>query len=452
MTVIDVCDVSKRYSLRTQRTRTFQQLFLDLFRRNREPRRETLWALRDISFSVDAGETLGIVGSNGSGKSTCLKLLTGILDPTRGRICVRGRVSALLELGAGFHPDLTGRENILLHGSVLGMGRREMQTRLDGIVAFAELERFIDTPVKHYSSGMYVRLAFAAAIDVEPDILLVDEVLAVGDHAFQGKCLARIHELKEKGVTIVLVSHDLQTVARVCDRTIWLDHGLLRDDGSTADVLDRYLLSVQDPGEAHPCRDEDVDRAEVLSDADEDPGFPPEEQPGRDTVAVPCEPKDPPPASGRWGSGEAEIGEVLFLDGDGNRTSVVTVGEPMTVVIRYEAGVGIEDPVFGVSLSRSDGLHMSGSNTHLAGVQIPSIEGAGEVRYSMDALHFLPGTYRVTVAIHSVDEARVYAYHDAGYQFAVQLGAVRERYGTVHVPGKWRHTPEPSAPTCGSQR
>lgn len=251
MPAIRINKVSKRFLLRRDRPRSFQELVVNgLMRRKRPSSDEVFWALRDVSFSVERGETVGIVGANGAGKSTCLKLLARILEPTAGTIEVEGRVSAILELGSGFHPELTGRENITLYGSILGLRRREMARRFDDIVAFAELERFVDIPVKFYSSGMYVRLAFATAINVSPDILLLDEVLAVGDQSYQRRCLARIHELKASDMTIVFVSHSLDAVGSLCDRALWLDGGVLREDGLTDTVVARYLQQVQERDQA----------------------------------------------------------------------------------------------------------------------------------------------------------------------------------------------------------
>lgn len=252
MPAIHVTNVSKRFLLRHDRARSFQELVVKGFRRRRQPNNdEVFWALRDVSFSADRGETVGIIGANGSGKSTCLKLLARILVPTAGTIEVEGRISALLELGSGFHPELTGRENITLYGSILGLRRREMAQRFADIVAFAELERFIDIPVKFYSSGMYVRLAFATAINVSPDVLLLDEVLAVGDLNFQKRCLARIRELKARDMTIVFVSHSLDAVMGLCDRAIWLDKGTLREDGPTEEVVAGYLRQVREKEQAN---------------------------------------------------------------------------------------------------------------------------------------------------------------------------------------------------------
>jgi len=236
---IEFENVSKRFILHHARPRSFQELVIGALWRSRS--REELWALNGVSFEVEQGEMLGVIGPNGSGKSTILKLISRILEPTSGSITVDGKVSALIELGAGFHPDLTGRENVYLNGSILGLSQEEMDVRFKEIVTFAELGRFIDMPLKIYSSGMYMRLGFAIAINVEPDILLIDEVLAVGDESFQKKCLAKIEEFKQQGKTMVFVSHALETVRKLCDKAIWLEEGEIQSMGNPDKVIYDYL-------------------------------------------------------------------------------------------------------------------------------------------------------------------------------------------------------------------
>ncbi len=237
--------VSKRFILHHERPQSFQELVVALAHRGSErARREEFWALRDVTFAVEHGEAFGLIGPNGSGKSTALKLISRILQPTSGRVTVDGRVAALIELGAGFHPDLTGRENIFLLGSIMGLTGREMRRRFDAIVGFAELEQFIDTPVKHYSSGMYMRLGFATSIHVDADILLVDEVLAVGDQQFQEKCFRAVEGLQKQGVTLVVVSHDPGLMRRFCRRLLYLDHGLPAAFGGVEEVLGTYLAHL----------------------------------------------------------------------------------------------------------------------------------------------------------------------------------------------------------------
>jgi lipopolysaccharide transport system ATP-binding protein len=360
--------------------------------------RKEFWALRDISVTVEEGEAVGIIGPNGAGKSTVLKLISRIIEPTSGEIEVNGRIGALLELGAGFHPDLSGRENIYLNGSILGLGRAEVNERLDDIVAFAELERFIDMPVRHYSSGMYVRLGFSVAVHTDPEILLIDELLAVGDAAFQRKCLDKIDELRRRGVTILFISHSADTVRSLCSRAIWLDEGHMIADGSAEAVVARYL-----------------DR--TWSEEKKDTSL--EAQSER-----------------RWGSGQVRITEVRLLNGQGQEKQRFHVGEPLTVEIQYKAERLVERPVFGLAIHRSDGTHITGPNTKFDGQELPPVRGQGVVRYTVASLPLLEGRYFISVAVHDWDDTEMYDYHDRLYPLRV---ACREgqRYGVVAMRGEW---------------
>jgi len=463
MPIIKVAHVSKRFRLQAGRPRSFQELLVSRFKP--EPLvgdNKQFWALRDVSFEVERGETLGIIGSNGSGKSTCLKLLTRILMPTHGTIDVQGRVSALLELGAGFHPELTGRENIYMNGAVLGLPRREMARRIDDVIAFAELERFVDVPVKFYSSGMYVRLAFAIAINVSPDTLLIDEVLAVGDQSFQDKCLERILELKNRGVTIIFVSHGLDAVRSLCDRAIWLDGGVLMEDGLTDMVVGRYLQHVHDKDEAEALTRRDAERAtraeaeaeaqaaatETAQQAEPASEAPATEQPSP-TEDAPGASADPMAQyQRRWGSREAEICDVTFRDRTGRDRLALTTGEPMTVVIRYNAHQRVENPMFGLAIHRADGLQINGPNNILNEFDIPFIEGQGEVHYTVDLLPLLEGAYYLTAALYDASGNHAYDHHALEWKFRVHNGAVAERYGAFYMPSHWQHLPAnaPAAP------
>lgn len=393
--------VSKKFVIHRERPRSFQEVAVNLFRNNRS--REELWAVRDVSFSVARGEALGLIGPNGSGKSTILKLISRILEPTEGDIQVNGRLSALLELGAGFHPDLTGRENIYLNGSILGLSRREMDAHFEDIVRFSELARFIDMPVKHYSSGMVMRLGFAIAIHVEPEVLLIDEVLAVGDESFQMKCLDKISELRGRNITIIFVSHSLDAVRELCDRALWLESGEMRRLGPTQQVIDLYRDSVT-------AREESRLAARHGEGAGE-----------------------------RWGSGEVEIIDVHFRDVAGRERHVFRTGEPMTACIRYCAHRRIDNPVFGVAIHRSDGLHVNGPNTRLAGYPIEYIEGEGEIRYAIEALPLLEGIYQFSATCYDYACVHPYDHHHRMYTFRVQRGAVREEFGVFHIPSHWEH-------------
>jgi ABC-type polysaccharide/polyol phosphate transport system ATPase subunit len=251
-------------------------------------RRPEIWALRDVTFEVGVGEVLGVIGRNGAGKTTLLKILSRITEPTEGRARVRGRVGALLEVGTGFHPELTGRENVFLNGAILGMTRREIGARFDEIVAFAGVERFLDTPLKRYSAGMYLRLAFSVAAHLEPEIVVVDEVLAVGDADFQRKCLGQMSELHRSGRTVVFVSHDLGAVGQLCERAIWLDRGVVKDDGPTHRVLDNYLKSSIPEQARVDFPDDPSRRAQLVSVQLIDEGGEPVEIARRDEPLVVC--------------------------------------------------------------------------------------------------------------------------------------------------------------------
>ena len=401
--------VSKKFVIHHERPRSFQEVVVGLFRpsrtsgRRRNGSREELWAVQDVSFTVAPGEALGLIGPNGSGKSTILKLISRILEPTEGNIQVHGRLSALLELGAGFHPDLTGRENIYLNGSILGLSRRDMDAHFDDIVRFSELERFIDMPVKHYSSGMAMRLGFAVAIHVEPEVLLIDEVLAVGDESFQMKCLDKISELRSQNVTIVFVSHGLDAVRQLCDRALWIENGEMRHLGPTEQVIDLYHDSVT-------AREEDRLATQHGVGAGE-----------------------------RWGSGEVEIVDVRFRGVRGNERHVFRTGEPMMACIRYRAHQRIDNPVFGVAIHRSDGLHVNGPNTKVAGYPIDYVDGEGEIHYFIEALPLLAGTYQFSATCYDYACAHPYDHHHRMYTFRVQRGEVKEELGTFYIPSRWEH-------------
>lgn len=380
--------VSKRFVLQHERDRSFQELTVNLFRRLRyRRRREDFWALRDVNFVVEPGETLGIIGENGSGKSTILKLISRILEPTQGRVEVNGCVSALLELGAGFHPDLTGRENIYLNASLLGFSRREIHRKAESIVAFSELERFIDIPVRRYSSGMFMRLGFAIAIHVDPDILLTDEVLAVGDESFQRKCLEKIAELQRCGKTILFVSHDMNAIRNLCSRVLWLHQGQVQAIGEADRVVDAYLLFIHEREaeflEERQCRLEET--------APEEAAVPPS---GKGTVQ---------PSPNRWGSGEISFQRVRFLDAQGNDCFLHRSGEPAVIEMAYQVLRPRPDPVFGIAIYRQDGVWVYGTNTAIDGLTLETLRGKGTVCFHMPALHLLGGQYWLDVAVHARD-------------------------------------------------
>ncbi|HVQ41103.1 MAG TPA: ABC transporter ATP-binding protein, partial [Vicinamibacterales bacterium] len=310
---------------------------------------ETFQALTDVSMRVPAGCTMGLVGRNGSGKSTALKLVAGITKPTTGSVNVRGRISALIELGAGFHPEISGRENVFINGIMLGLTKREIERRFDEIVEFAELKDFIDEPVKSYSSGMYMRLGFAVATHVDPDVLLVDEVLAVGDEGFTHKCLDKFGDFKRRGKTILLVTHSLNLVERFCDEAVWLDAGRKRVEGDPKRVIDAYISDVERDEEKFLAASDEKAQHEVVQ-------APPAEAAPAPPVTVDDPTSDMMKASeGRWGSRQVEILDVALLDRAGQPAHIFQSGDPMIVRLAVRAEQPVDDCVFGVALFNAEG-------------------------------------------------------------------------------------------------
>ncbi|MFU8781013.1 MAG: ABC transporter ATP-binding protein [Kiritimatiellia bacterium] len=349
-------------------------------------------ALDDVSFTVRRGETLGIIGANGAGKSTLLALLTGTLFPTSGTIHTQGQISSLLELGAGFHPDLTGRENVYLYGAIMGMSRAHMDARFDAIVEFAGLHAFIDQPVKHYSSGMYVRLGFAVAVEVNPDILLIDEVLAVGDSSFQRKCLDKMRAFRREQKTMLIISHDLQTIQRISDRIVLLDKGKLMGSGSPAEMIGQYEGLVRQT-------ESSVIRRE-------------------------------------WGTGEVRLVDVVLRNKAGKATDAFDAADGFSVEIDYDAVMPIEDPVFGYAISDTEGRLLHGGNTQLAGFAISSIAGQGKITLSLGALPLTTGNYLLSCSVHSADHRL--NYHRLDHAFAFGLRGQGYASGPVDVQASWQ--------------
>jgi ABC-type polysaccharide/polyol phosphate transport system ATPase subunit len=366
---------------------------------------QTFTALDGVSFDVPKGTTFGVIGENGSGKSTLLKLLAGITRPTRGTLTVDGRISALIELGAGFHPEISGRENVAINGIMLGLSRRQVEERFDEIVDFAELRNFIDAPVKTYSSGMYARLGFAVAIHVDPEVLLIDEVLAVGDEAFTRKCLDKIAEFRRRGRTILIVTHSLGLAEKMCDEVLWLRQGRIADQGDPKRVVDAYLTYVAGGEEALLARGHG--QAAAAEEAAPVPAPPAEEQAPHGY------------RQGRWGSREVEITAVRLLDDRGQERHVYVPGESLTVALGLRASRRVEDFVFGIGLFTADGVCVYGTNTHLEEYQAVACDGAGEVRFVMTHLALVEGTYLLDVAAHRRD-GTPYDYHRGLYSFRVR--------------------------------
>jgi ABC-type polysaccharide/polyol phosphate transport system ATPase subunit len=393
---------------------------------------QTFTALHDVSFTVPKGCTFGVIGENGSGKSTLLKLMAGITKPTRGRLSVEGRISALIELGAGFHPEISGRENVAINGIMLGLTRREVDERFEEIVDFAELRAFIDAPVKTYSSGMYARLGFAVAIHVNPDVLLIDEVLAVGDESFTRKCLDKIGEFRRRGKTILIVTHSLGLVEKMCDDVLWLRSGTVADQGDPKRVVDAYLTYVAGGEEKLLARD----RVEMAATGEASPGSTPGQQ---------TEPEGY--REGRWGSREVEITGVRLLDDRGDERHVYVPGESLTIALSVEAKTAVGDFVFGLGLFTTDGVQVYGTNTHIEDHVPRQAEGRGEVRLVLQDLRLVEGTYLLDLAAHRRD-GTPYDYHRGLYSFRMKsrtkdVGVYRPVHHWEFSGGLTLDTPRP---------
>lgn len=390
-TAISVQNVSKRFRLYHERNQYLKSALL----RGRRSRFEEFWAVDDVSFEVESGSTFGIIGSNGSGKSTLLKCLAGILTPDKGRLAAHGRLSALLELGAGFHPELSGRENVYLNGAILGMANREIASKFDEIVSFADLSTFIDTPVKNYSSGMVVRLGFAIAANVEPEILLIDEVLAVGDAEFQQRCYEKIESFRKDGRTIVFVSHGMSDIEKLCSVVAWMDKGRLRKLGPAYEVVSEYEGASH---HAHKRVDGDI--------------------------------------GDRWGSGEVEVARVELLNVHNRATDLHHTARQMTIRIHYNAHVEILEGVIGIRITHLHGMNIWGTNTKRRGVSIPRMFGPGHVDLVIESLPLLEGTYDLTIAVSDKAEVHEYDHWEKRVRFDVHQSGVYDE-GLIVMDGHW---------------
>ena len=391
---ITVEGLGKKFRLMQDRNWTLKATLLAGHR----TRYEEFWALRDVSFEIPTGETFGIVGGNGSGKSTLLKVLAGILRADEGSAVARGRLSALLELGAGFHPELTGRENVYLNGSILGFTSREIRNLFDDIVEFAELEQFIDEPVRNYSSGMYMRLGFSVAIHVEPEILLVDEILAVGDLTFQKRCLDRFARLRDEGRTVVVVSHDLDMIGRLCDSSVWINKGELASVGSSSSVLEDFI-----------SHDENSDMS--MSDQSHQLRLKPDDL----------------------------VKSLALVDINGHSMSSTASGQPALIRVRYDADGAGEPVTVALGLYRADGTHVSSINSGAA-TSAGNDVGIIEVDYEMPSLPVQPGTYEISIALHSRDMTKVFERHTHLFRFEVDPVAGSHQTGLVALGGNWSAT------------
>jgi ABC-type polysaccharide/polyol phosphate transport system ATPase subunit len=389
--VID--NVRKRFRLYDERNQSLKAAIM----RGRKARYSEFVALDGVTFEIAEGSTVGFIGHNGSGKSTLLKCIAKILRPDAGTIQTNGKISALLELGAGFHPELSGRENVYLNGAILGLSTKELDRRFDDIVEFSGLEPgFIDSPVKNYSSGMYVRLGFSVAINVDPDILLVDEVLAVGDEGFQQKCNEKFAELRQSGKTLVVVSHAMGAMRALCDELVWLDHGKVQMRGAAADVVDAYVSQMHD--------------GRALDGA----------------------------TGNRWGSGELQVDRLELIGADGSPTNRVCTGDDVTVRLHYTAHEQIDKPVFGIAIETINGVQVTAPNSREAGVVPDQINGEGVVEWHIGRLLLLPGTYDLTVSAVDYPILHVYDFRQRALRFDVDPGTPHETFGgLVSLDGQW---------------
>lgn len=398
---IELVGVDKRYRIYRQRYRSLKEV---LFHRS-FGEWEDRWALRGVDLSVEPGHTLGLIGSNGAGKSTTLKLMARILQPDRGVVRTRGRVAGLLELGAGFQHEYTGRENVFLNASLLGLNRAEIKQRFDDIVAFAELEEYIDDPVRTYSSGRYMRLGFAIAVNVEPEVLLVDEIFAVGDESFQRKCLDWMDGFKARGGTIVMVSHQLPAVRDMCTHAAWVDAGHIREEGDPDEVCDAYVDWVREGmGEAPGLH--------VVSD----------------------EPQGPP----------IELGEVRLLAGNGRPAATIRPGESLTVEIPYRVNRNVGDPTFGVAIHRNDGLYVFGTNTVANDLEMPALGRSGTIRLHYPEVNLLAGTYQVSVSVFASRRTSATALDSHWQRYSFRVLSKGIEAGIVRLNHHWEFAVDPA--------
>lgn len=442
---IEVKDVYKGFKVYSDRGQTLKERFL-FRKKNRTSYREIL---KGISFSVKKGEALALIGNNGCGKSTTLKLLTRIIYPNSGTVELSGRVVSLIELGAGFHPDMSGRENIYINASIFGLSKKDIDNRLDAIIKFSELEEYIDNPVRTYSSGMYMRLAFAIAINVDADILLVDEILAVGDAAFQAKCFNRMREIKGNGTTIVLVSHSMVQVEQLCDRSIWILEGKIRADGKCRDVDPMYLDYM-----AQKTIDESLAEDNTSTRADDDPNSTGqgrlEEQENNENQhelveGVVEETKEstreqngdinpPEEAKKRYGRGDIKIQEVHLKNENGKEVNTLTTEGGFSVEVRYKAKKTVRNASFGIGIFRNDGVGCYGTNTVIERFEKFDIDKDGEYRIVFPRTMLVQGSYWIDLAI-ECDGGIPIDYYKQAKRFDV-ISRVND-VDILRIPHRW---------------
>ncbi|MBP5528612.1 MAG: ABC transporter ATP-binding protein [Lachnospiraceae bacterium] len=424
---IEVHNITKKFKVYLDKGHTLKERTLFSKRRKFENRE----VLKGISFEVKKGEAIGLIGHNGCGKSTTLKMLTKIMYPDSGTIEMNGRVSSLIELGAGFHPDMSGRENIYINASIFGLTKKEIEARIDDIIAFSELEDFIDNPVRTYSSGMYMRLAFAVAINVDADILLIDEILAVGDVAFQAKCFNRLRQIKSEGTTIVIVSHSLSQLELICDRSIWIHEGVIREEGAPFDVHPKYmsfmagntLTHSKDKKESESSQaDNEENTDKTAKDADNESG---------ESAKTESE--------NRWGSGEIVIKNVTVTDEHGEERDSFLNTEPIHVLINYDNPGRIGDSVVGVAIYRDDKVHIYGTNTLIDMSKTLKLKDKGTITLIMNRVPVNAGNYIFDLAFHKPDGFNYDYWRDI---FRLEINNVKGETGMVSIEHSWNSDTE----------
>jgi ABC-2 type transport system ATP-binding protein len=412
MAVIEVRNVKKSFKVYFDKGQTFKEKIL-FQNRNRYEERAVL---NDISFDVEKGEAIGLVGHNGCGKSTMLKLMTKIIYPDSGSIKIDGRISSLIELGAGFHPDMTGRENIYTNASIFGLTKKEIDRRINEIIEFSELEAFIDTPVRTYSSGMYTRLAFSVAINVDADVLLIDEILAVGDASFQAKCFEKMLDIKAKGTTIVIVSHSLSQVEQICDRSIWIDKGKIRMEGSPNEVHPKYMEYMGQKRRPLPTKKDIIE--------------------GNKPKAQQAEQSKPQEVAPQPKEFIAEITKAELIGEDGTNSSKYRSGEKVTLKISYKADPSkLNGVLIGLLFFRNDKFTCYGTNTMRERIENITLNEQGEILCEIDKLNLVKGSYWIDIAIRSKDMF-AYDYKAKAVQFTVY--STVDEVGVAKLDHTWK--------------
>ncbi len=427
---IEVNNITKQFKVFVDRGGTLKERVLFSKRRKYEYRQ----VLRGVSFEVKKGEAVGLIGHNGCGKSTTLKLLTKIIYPDSGSIEMQGRVSSLIELGAGFHPDLSGRENIYINASIFGLSRKEIDARLEDIIAFSELEDFIDNPVRTYSSGMYMRLAFSVAINVDAEILLIDEILAVGDANFQSKCFNKLREIKAKGTTIVIVSHSLGQIEQICERSIWIHEGVVREEGTPREVHPIYLDYMgqkrqeiaEKEAERVAAKEEQTISEETQTKTEEAEA---EAQPDTE------QPDEPQEEIKRWGNGKARFTKMELTDASGKKKNVFETGSDIKIKLYYNVQEKVNDAVIGIGIFNGDGVRCYGTNTRLDKLDYFDLTRDGAVELTLNKVMLLPGIYTVDFAIESDIAVPVDYYREAA---TIEIYSTKDDVGIVRIDHDWK--------------